>query len=563
MGRALRLLLIASTVAFAGCSSNPGAARNEGGGNEEAGDQGGQGQGGQGQGGQGQGGQGQGGQGQGGQGQGGQGQGGQSQGGPGGGEERGPDGGPETPKPGPPGPPGCGLDAAAFCDTFDTPSGKSGYEREGELDPKKWSVLRTEQGALGGDFTTTGQNAIPIGTATLPSCRSDLPAKVVPDQDVLVCDTSGTLQSNTLLIAAAEQNYGQAGARIRQPFDFAARTGKVVFDATLNPAGLLGWVALDITEDPIGAPSYLKVQNEENGAVPRNGLEIHFNQNCQVTDQVSVSRVVVIDDYVQTFIDISDDQRHCVPMTPGHLNHVEVDVSTQHVVISASPASDDGVTFAPVEKLAETDISLPFTRGYVQISVYNHASVKYSTGNSIDAYIAQFDNMGFDGPVLPVEVAAEVPDSLTSAPVPAQSIFTKAVNIGYVLGDLGKDGFSAPLSFTPIDLTGAKSARVAMIWWALPPSSNGGQGDLSDYELDYRINGGTSHAYHYTADQLAFFAAQLAAQQPVSGTLGVSLAVDPAELVSGTNTIEFATTNVPVYGYDPAVYDIDLLVSTQ
>jgi hypothetical protein len=58
-------------------------------------------------------------------------------------------------------------------------------------------------------------------------------------------------------------------------------------------------------------------------------------------------------------------------------------------------------------------------------------------------------------------------------------------------------------------------------------------------------------------------AAQLAVQQPVSGTLGISLVVDPAELISGVNTIEFATTNVPTGGYMPAVYNVDLLVSKQ
>ena len=517
------LLLVASTVACAGGGSNDKQARG---------------------------------------GDGGGGQGGGVAGGPEGGHPEGghPEGGgPQVPRPGLPGPPGCGLDAAAFCDPLDAPSGRRGYEREGELDPTKWSVWRTEQAGLGGVFTTLGSYAIPIGTATLPNCRAGLPPKVLPDQDVLVCDTIGTLQSNTLLIAVAEQNYGQAAARIRQPFDFAARVGKVVFDATLNPAGLLGWVALDITEDPVGAPSYLKVQNEENGAVPRNGLEIHFNQNCQVTDQVSVSRIIVIHDYVQTFIDVND-QRHCVAMKPGQLNHVEVDVSTGHVVISASPASDDGVTFAPVEKLAESDISLPFTSGYVQLSVYNHASVKYSTGNSIDSYIARFDNVGFDGPVLPVDVAAEVPDSLSDAPVPAGSIFTKAVNIGYDLDDL-KKGFSAPLSFTPIDPTGATSAKLALIWYSLVPSANGGQGDISTYELDYRLNAGKTHAYRLDAQQLAFVAAQIAAQEPVSGSFGLTLDVDPAELISGVNTIEFATTNAPTGGYMPAVYNIDLIVS--
>jgi hypothetical protein len=466
----------------------------------------------------------------------------------------------EMPRPGPPGPPGCGLAAAAFCDPFDAP--KAGGGREGELDRTKWSVVRTEQAALGGDFTTIGDHALPIGTTTLPTCRADLPAKVVPDQDVLICDTTSTLGSNTLLMAAAEQNYGQVAARIRQPFDFASRTGKIVFDAALAPSGLLGWTALDVTEDPIGAPSYLKVQNEENGPVPRNALEIHFDQNCQTDGQVSVNYIIVITDYRHELIEVPADQRHCVAMKPGHLNHVEVDVSTSHVAVYASPASDDGVTFAPVELLAEHDISLPFTSGYVQLGVFNHASVKYSPAHDVDAYIARFDNVGFDGPVLPVEVAAEVPDSLTPAAVPDGSVFTKAVNIGYKLGDLGTSGFSAPLSFTSIDVTGATRAQITLIWWSLLPSYNGGQGNASDYELDYRLNGGATHAYHYTADQLAFMAAQLAlpTPQPVGGSVGVRLDVDPAELVSGVNTIQFATKNVPT-SYPPAVSNIDLLVS--
>jgi hypothetical protein len=261
---------------------------------------------------------------------------------------------------------------------------------------------------------------------------------------------------------------------------------------------------------------------------------------------------------------VSNDQRHCVSMKPGQLNHVEVDVSTQHVAIYASPASDDGVTFAPVELLAEQDVALPFSSGYVQLSTYNHASVKYSTDHNIDSYIARFDNVGFDGPVLPVEVAASVPNSLTAAPIPDGSIFTDAVNIGYDLGDLGTGGFSSPLSFTPVDLTGATSAQLTLIWWSLLPSQNNNQGNASDYELDYRLNGGPTHAFHYTADMLAFIAAQLAAQpqEPVAGSLGVRLDVDLAELISGTNTIELATTQVPT-NYPPAVSNIDLLVSTQ
>jgi hypothetical protein len=84
------------------------------------------------------------------------------------------------------------------------------------------------------------------------------------------------------------------------------------------------------------------------------------------------------------------------------------------------------------------------------------------------------------------------------------------------------------------------------------PSQNNNQGNASDYELDYRLNGGPTHAYHYTTDQLAFIAAQLAAQQPVAGSIGVRVDVDLAELVPGTNTIELATTHVPTNTRPPS-----------
>src|SRR6185295_14841123 len=50
------------------------------------------------------------------------------------------DGGPPSPPPSPdPGQPGCGLPAAAFCDTLATPSPGG---RGGDVDDAKWSVTR-------------------------------------------------------------------------------------------------------------------------------------------------------------------------------------------------------------------------------------------------------------------------------------------------------------------------------------------------------------------------------------------------------------------------------------
>ncbi|HVK76654.1 MAG TPA: hypothetical protein VM734_25180 [Kofleriaceae bacterium] len=442
----------------------------------------------------------------------------------------------EVPIPGEPGPPGCGLPAAAFCDPFDAPAAGGGRARE--LDGTLWSGARTvpTPPAYG--------DVIAIGPATLPPCRVGLPATVMPDQDTLICDTIAAIRSNHLLVAAAAQNYGQSSYRIRRPFDLAGRTGTIVFDATLEPGGLLGWVALGFTAAPTAAPSYLKLQNDENAAIPRDGLEIHFNQNCQTTGQVSVSRIIVIDAYRQTFIEPAGADRHCTSFRRGALNHVEVRLSSRRVEIYASPVSDDGVTFAPVELLAAADIALPFTAGYVHLTAHNHATLKYSD-DTVDAWVARFDNVGFDGPVVDGWREAEVADSLTAGLGGKQ-------NVGYVVGDRATDGWTAPLAFSPIDLTGATRAQVT-----LTSFMHLALGTPADFQLHYRLNGGAPHTYRYDADQLALIAAL-----PVSGTLPLVLDVDPAELRSGVNTIELATTAVPT-SYPPAVYNLDLIVHTR
>src|SRR6185436_21145401 len=103
------------------------------------------------------------------------------------------------------------------CDTFDAPSTHGG--RAAEIDRGRFSVNRSE----GCDM----DKPTPIGPATIQSCRAGLSSPVLPPNDFLVCDPSSTVPSPHLVMAAAEQNYGNATLRIRQPFDFAGRTGKI------------------------------------------------------------------------------------------------------------------------------------------------------------------------------------------------------------------------------------------------------------------------------------------------------------------------------------------------
>ena len=290
----------------------------------------------------------------------------------------------------PPGPPGCGLEQAAFCDTFDAPAGRA--TRAGELAPEKWSASRFCN--IGGP--SSDDEAVAIGAATVPACRDGLPATVLPNQDTLICDPTGLVHSNHLLVLSAAQNYGQNSYRIRQPFDFSDRTGTIVFDAEGHNVGNHGWVSLEITEDPAPAPSFTLQQNYENGSIPRNAVEIHFDNICG-GDNVGIYHLFVYDDYHQDLA--LTETGVCVPAGVGQLNHFEVKLSTTRIEVYGSPASSDGVTFGAPVLLGAKDIALPFSRGYVHLTTHNHATLKYSNG-AMDAWAARWDNVGFDGPAI-------------------------------------------------------------------------------------------------------------------------------------------------------------------
>ena len=84
------------------------------------------------------------------------------------------------------------------------------------------------------------------------------------------------------MTVAAMQNYGLNSYRIRQPFDFAGRTGKIVFDVDAvmadgaNGQAASAWVSVEITDEPIPTAGFTE---PERGTLPRNGVEIHLNND--------------------------------------------------------------------------------------------------------------------------------------------------------------------------------------------------------------------------------------------------------------------------------------------
>jgi hypothetical protein len=435
----------------------------------------------------------------------------------------------------PPGPPGCGLAQAAFCDTFDRPAGAT--TRAGELDPKKWSASRFCD--IGGP--EAGDQAVAVGPATMPACRADLSGTVLPNHDAVICDATNEIHNNHLLVLAAAQNYGQNSYRIRQPFDFANRTGTVVFDAQGYNVGLQGWVSVEVTEDPAPAPSFTLQENYENGSVPRNGVEIQLNYICN-GDNVGIYHLLVYKDFHQDLA--LDEPKVCVPASAGKLNHFEVKLSKNRIEVYATPPSNDGVTFGSSVLLGAKDIDLPFSRGYVHITTHNHASLKYSNG-ARDSWAARWDNVGFDGPAITSGWREyEALDSLTPA--------TGGVNVGWRLAK-DTDGPAQQIEIKGVDVTGAVSARLAVQNWSYHPA---GSAAPADYALNYRLNGHAWKSRKLTPSEL-----QMMTDLPNAGTRSVMLDVDVADLVNGTNTIEFTTTNAapPI----PALLvNVDLILQT-
>jgi hypothetical protein len=384
---------------------------------------------------------------------------------------------------------------------------------------------------------------------------------VLPNQDVLVCNGNDPIQSRHLLVAAAAQNYGQTSLRIRRPFDFSGRTGKIVFDAAALPGALLGWTSIAITEDPSPAPSFAILGNWENGAVPRRGIEVHLNQNCQADNQISVSQINIFEDWVERFYEATD--RVCVATKDAHLGHFEILVSKSRVEIWASDASDDGVNFGELKQLYAMDLELPFERGYVHLNTHNHATLKYSEGGTMDAWVARYDNVGFDGPVIANFREYSVPDAL----VPLEQSGGEELNLGYQIApELPEE--ARTLTFRAVDTQGAVAAHVALDTRYLM-----GQGTpYEDFVLRYRLNAGDWHDHELAPGQLdllngpyvydALGQSVRTAGEGIAGAMAQWIELDLAELISGDNTIEFATEGVPT-SYRPFVANVDLVLELQ
>lgn len=388
----------------------------------------------------------------------------------------------------------CGLAVAAFCaSSFGSPVGGG---RSGDLDPRVWSV-----GRVVGEVREVS-DLLPFPDVAVPACRAGV-SSVGVERDVLVCDGSSG-HGGQLLTALAAQNYSVLSLSPRQPFDFAGRSGSVVYDVDAETKGSgAWWTSLFISDLPVPVASSA---SQVLGYMPRNGLGLTFDDPCGGSGRVGVGSLTTYVNSVETVLTNSDPV--CVSTSRGVVNHFKVVVSQTQVTVLASDAGSN-----TLKTVFTANVNLSFTRGYVHFQTAERAPVKYAFA---PGYTTNYwANMGFDGPVLPVPAVSQVPDSLSPSAL--------GTNVGYPVA-AGRGS-----TVTIADVPASPSSATLTFTANLQASSNP--------TLSYSINGGPTHLAQ----------ADIAAQQVChncpgpQGGFGVAFAypIDTGELRPGNNTITF------------------------
>jgi hypothetical protein len=405
----------------------------------------------------------------------------------------------------------CNLPEAAFCDAF-TKASPGG--RAGALDDASWSFSRLGYGCSPGfAFPETALNVCGTWQTVAPGG---------PDSEFCVNE-----DNDPRWVEGFNDNgdFNYLSARIRQPFDFAGRTGTLQWEADARTSGSHGWwVETWITEDPIPGPNF---HPEDQLVTSKRAIGIVMDLNCGISAAglgtagaglVGVSQILIANEYgVTNFYDPFSPENansRCVTTEQGKLNKFQFKISETRVEVWAT-----GVHGEAIERIAEADVNVGFSRGYAHISHVHYNAHKAEVSN-FQAY--QWARIAFDGPQLPIPRAYGIPDPLTKAQVGNDC--AEAFRIAYavtdaVVYDFGDMSSPVTLKFTGVDASGGAGARLNF------STSYVSAGDT----LRYRFNGGVWHEYVVPAIQ------DSGARQ------GFSVPVDLSDLVAGDNTVEFGT----------------------
>lgn len=411
---------------------------------------------------------------------------------------------------------------AALCETFDNPTVNPSYTRTGDLNSVVWGVSRINGNqnlpSPADNWATTTKNPCGEATTTVP-------------HDIQICNGQLHDSLNDNGDVAAVTMYP------KQPFDFAGRTGRIVFDVSNDTAGIhSAWPELWVTDQPIPSPFAHLSTLQSN---PRNGFGVRFGgctdsngngANCPggFPTFVGVDSVITINNYVENdsasggSLVVHGDQ--AVKESRGNqMNHYEVQVTGTSIQVYGTDAFTPGSTVPPLKHIASVAVNLGLTRGVMWVEDAHYNADKACS--DFGAYACQgdhtfnWDNVGFDGPVLPRDLTFDVQDAHSSG------------DLGYFVGA------NSSLSLTDHGVNGQANAQAAFILFS-------GYMQTTPTTLNFSVNG--------NAVSYAVPATQIHAWSPNTFAIPVPL----SDIVTGDNMITFKTG-----GFGMTVMNINILLA--
>lgn len=291
--------------------------------------------------------------------------------------------------------PACGLVSAAFCETFDVPKGAG--TRTGALDPVLWGVSRV------GDENPGQQHANNIEDVALVGCGTT--ASGPPPGDVRIC--------NGQMFEGMNDNHAVVNLDTypKQPFDFAGRTGKVVFDVSGDSQGThAAWPEFVITDKPVpGVRGSISLQVPQAAA---NEIGFALDGGCGTPSTDGTTGVgLVFMTKANVYSEPPFTTTGCITKgSSAAMNHIEVRVSQDTLEVWGT---DAGGTV--LRQLAVANgLNLGLTRGLVWLN-----DVHYNARKSLEPcecgpqwqHTFTWDSLGFDGPKTYRDLGFDVPDA--------------------------------------------------------------------------------------------------------------------------------------------------------
>ena len=175
-------------------------------------------------------------------------------------------------------------------------------------------------------------------------------------------------------------------------------------------------------------------------------------------------------------------------------------------------------------------MSLTLTRGLIWIEDVHYNGDK--DGPDQGTHTFTWDNVGFDGPVLPRDLAFDVSDSL----VPLTN-YPGLFNLGWGV---------FPSDVTPLSLVVSNVYNVDQAVGALLTFN---YSTYNPVTISYRVNGGTWHDQPWP-----FGACYTQNDFVLCGAKTIAVPVDIADVQAGTNIIEFKSTDAT------AIANVDLVL---